>query len=412
MRLRSYILCFILIAASSAMAIPGDFDGDGAVEVPDLAIFAADWLVSDPDIADPNTDMDASGTVNLADWALFTKTWLDGHINRAPVAADITTWCYAGESVDLTLDISDEQAGQLTYAWPTSPSKGVVTGTGATRTYHAWPDATSGNDVFSYQVNDGEFDSNVADVNVAVYRRDVDSVAFRNRQSGITIPSASVNVDDSFAVCFWIRTRWREGGLFQKRDADGGPGIVITLEDGVPVVRLYGAVGAAYTVSGWQPINDGQWHFVGFTYDAAATVAVMMYGDNEVSATIAADNFSNAADVQLGRTDDLLFYGQISTFSNYATAVIESFGIVLVKIEGREANAHAFSPAYHRRFLIDEGTGTTVNDVSDSYTGVVTNNNSSEWVPENTPLEGFPDWRSRVKAVDGRWMMSDFRRRQ
>jgi hypothetical protein len=88
-------------------------------------------------------------------------------VNDAPRAADVEATTPEDTTVALTLRGYDTENDALAYAIVAGPTHGQVTGTGADRTYT--PAANwSGTDTFTYRVNDGALDSNVATVTVHV----------------------------------------------------------------------------------------------------------------------------------------------------------------------------------------------------------------------------------------------------
>ena len=88
-------------------------------------------------------------------------------VNDAPVAEDITVTTPEGTAIDITLIGSDVDGDTLTYAIVDGPANGTVTIVGNVVTYT--PNANfNGTDSFTYKVNDGELDSNVATVTITV----------------------------------------------------------------------------------------------------------------------------------------------------------------------------------------------------------------------------------------------------
>lgn len=429
--MRTFVFAAVLfICWPVAAAVDGDFDGDGAVEWPDLLRFSADWLASGPAIADPNTDLDNSGVVNMNDFAALSRQWWVGHDNAAPTATAVQATCYPGGSVGLTLAGRDPEQRPLTYHVD-PPAQGVLVRHSATDyTYYAHQTA-AGSDVFEYTVSDGALTSAPADVNVIVTAPVLDTIAFAGR-AGVVIPDdTSISIDDSMTVAFWFRTRWPEGVLFAKRD--GGGGLVIGIEGGCVAASLYGQDNTRYSLRGRTAINNGHWTFLACTYNAAGSVlyngdpnvTAYLYVANTmgtddtlddlqddfedlVTAIVPAIDLSNSAPVVFGRYGGRMFYGAIDNFANYATA-LSDFSAALVRIEKRRGASHALSPSYYRRFLYDEGAGLTVWDVSGTVEGAVGNHGRAIWADESHTLDDRWRQRSRLRGVDGARMLPNYR---
>jgi hypothetical protein len=426
MRALLIVFVFSFVLPVTAAAVTGDFDGDGAVELPDLITFSGDWLSESP--ADPNTDLDGSGVVDMNDFAELSRAWWVGHTNQTPTAAAIIAGCYPGQSTPITLAGSDTEAGTLTYSLTGRTSQGVmIRRSPGVYTYYAHQTA-SGNDIFQYTVSDGALTSAAADVNVVIYTAPLETIAFAGRSSVVIPDDETVDIDDLFTLCFWFRTRWPEGALFAKRGAAGGPGVVIEIEAGRPVTHLYGQDGAACVLRGDDRVDDGLWWYFGLTYDADGSIslmtaeitAVMYLACGEVSdgrniemmatGTSAGMDMTNTADAVFGRYGNRMFYGQIDTMSNYAAAQ-GSLGLAIVWIEGRDGVATVLSSAYYRRFLYNEGTGLTVLDTTGTVAGSLTNHSRTIWADEFTPVDERYRQRGRVRGIDGAMMLPDYRRK-
>ena len=88
-------------------------------------------------------------------------------VNHAPVAKDQEVTVDQNGVVDITLVATDVDGDDLTFTVVDSPLHGVLTGSGAALTYT--PDTDfSGSDGFTFMVNDGTVDSNVATVTITV----------------------------------------------------------------------------------------------------------------------------------------------------------------------------------------------------------------------------------------------------
>jgi len=88
--------------------------------------------------------------------------------NVAPTASDLSKVVpYNASSYSITLEGSDAGADTLTYTLLSNPTHGTLTGSGSSYTYTPESDY-SGDDSFTYKVNDGTEDSNTATVILSV----------------------------------------------------------------------------------------------------------------------------------------------------------------------------------------------------------------------------------------------------
>src|SRR5207247_664567 len=102
-----------------------------------------------------------------ADSNIATVTISVTAVNDAPVASDQAVTTDEDTAKAITLSATDTEASSLTYAIVASPTHGSLTGTAPNVTYT--PAANyNGSDSFTFKVNDGTVDSNVATVNINV----------------------------------------------------------------------------------------------------------------------------------------------------------------------------------------------------------------------------------------------------
>jgi hypothetical protein len=87
--------------------------------------------------------------------------------NSAPVAADQSVSTPAGTALPITLSASDADSDALTFAIVAAPAHGVLSGSGANRTYTPTAGFT-GSDSFTFTANDGTATSVAATVSIAV----------------------------------------------------------------------------------------------------------------------------------------------------------------------------------------------------------------------------------------------------
>ncbi len=123
-------------------------------------------------------------------------------VNEAPTADDQSVTLDEDTSASITLVASDPEGDPLSWTVVAGPSDGSLSGTAPNLTYT--PDANfNGSDSFTFQVNDGQLDSNVATVSLTV--NPVNDVP--------TSAPQSVSTDQDTAVSF---TLWGS-------DVDGDP---------------------------------------------------------------------------------------------------------------------------------------------------------------------------------------------
>ncbi len=101
------------------------------------------------------------GTPATASWTTTT--------DQPPVASDGTLIATTAKATTGTLTATNPSSGTLAFAIVTAPAHGTVTVTAATGAYRYTSTAGySGSDTFTWKVNDGVADSNIATVNVTV----------------------------------------------------------------------------------------------------------------------------------------------------------------------------------------------------------------------------------------------------
>ena len=87
--------------------------------------------------------------------------------NKAPIAKNKELNTVQDIAVDITLEATDAEGDTLTFMIIDAPQEGEITGTVPNLSYKP-KDGFVGNDSFTFQVNDGRDDSNVATVNIIV----------------------------------------------------------------------------------------------------------------------------------------------------------------------------------------------------------------------------------------------------
>ncbi len=141
-----------------------------------------------------------------------------GPVNQAPKAVGQSLTVNSGQSVSITLAANDPEGAALTYTIVTSPANGTLTGTGANRVYTSKA-GFSGDDSFTFKVNDGSLDSSVATVAITVKAVIVNQAPTADSQNvsvalGETKPITLTGKDPEAAVLkFMVVTQPASGTL-------------------------------------------------------------------------------------------------------------------------------------------------------------------------------------------------------
>jgi hypothetical protein len=90
-------------------------------------------------------------------------------VNDAPVANNQSVFTPQETELDILLTATDAEGSPLTWFILSQPSHGFLSGTAPTLNYTPnWN--YSGSDSFTFKVNDGQFDSNIATISISVNR--------------------------------------------------------------------------------------------------------------------------------------------------------------------------------------------------------------------------------------------------
>lgn len=145
----------------------GDIDGDGDIDSDDML----QW--------NPATDYGKLRTGNEEKLSEIAQKVLNGEDvtqdaftlviapGSAPVANDMNVTVRENKTKQLTLNASDPDGDALTYTIVTPPAHGKLSGTAPDLTYTPDKDYP-GDDSFTYKVNDGSEDSNIATVSIDI----------------------------------------------------------------------------------------------------------------------------------------------------------------------------------------------------------------------------------------------------
>jgi hypothetical protein len=113
-------------------------------------------------------------------------------VNDPPIARNGAVTTREDTAVNILLTASDVDGDPLTYILVSAPAHGTLSGSGSNRTYTPSPDY-NGPDSFTYKVNDGTVDSNVATVSITVNAVNDPPVAVND--AAVTSRGNSVVVD-------------------------------------------------------------------------------------------------------------------------------------------------------------------------------------------------------------------------
>jgi hypothetical protein len=113
------------------------------------------------------TSTSCAGSLQIGTTVTCTISMSDISVNHAPVATNGTAATTANTPTTITLAATDSDANPLTYSIVSAPTHGTLTGTTTSRTYTPTTGFT-GTDSFTFVANDGQVNSNIATVTVAV----------------------------------------------------------------------------------------------------------------------------------------------------------------------------------------------------------------------------------------------------
>ncbi|MCP5098571.1 MAG: tandem-95 repeat protein [Chloroflexi bacterium] len=253
-------------AADNAYTWSWDLDGDGSADDSGSANFG--------ETVNRSTGFATDGIITLS----FTVTDKDGDsssdtvqitvVNRMPVANDQNLDTDEDTALPITLTASDDDNDALTYSVLSQPSNGTLSGAAPNLTYS--PDADfNGSDSFTFQVNDGLVDSNVATVDIIVNPNDDAPVALDD--------SATTNEDTAVTIDV----------LFNDSDGDGDSLTIDSVTDPANGTVVNNGTDVTYTPdadfngsdSFTYTISDGN----GGTATATVTVTVNAVNDDPVA---------------------------------------------------------------------------------------------------------------------------------
>jgi YVTN family beta-propeller protein len=168
-------------------------------------------------------------------------------VNDAPLVENFTTNVIEDIQSSIELTATDVENDPLEYSIVTPPSHGIISGTAPSLTYTPTLDYF-GNDSFTFKVNDGTSDSNIASVNINV--SPVNDIPVSNAgldqsvdsSSPVTLDgSQSLDVDGDTITYHWVQT-------------SGSP---VTLTDGTVATPSLTTPSTGDTLSFMLTVSDG-----------------------------------------------------------------------------------------------------------------------------------------------------------
>jgi hypothetical protein len=218
-------------------------------------------------------------------WKFTTRNEPVSPIN--PVAYDVAATVYTFVTSAITLSASDDgepnPPGRLEYIITSLPANarlqdpcsgsGVIDGNMLPYTLSFFGDtvwfATESNSsprTFTFKAYDGNAQSNTATATITIQDHPRDLLSFDGLGIVEFNDSNYYDVNNGWAIDFWVRTREPFTGLFNKRDVNQGWEIGIT--SGKPKIYIYDVNGliVAEARSEWR-IDNGRWHEVAFNFN-------------------------------------------------------------------------------------------------------------------------------------------------
>ena len=231
-------------------------------------------------------------------------------VNDPPVASSQNVTVAENDTAAITLAATDIDGDALTYTIVSGPQNGTLTGTGANRTYT--PAANfNGTDSFTFKVNDGTVDSNIATVSITVTL--VNYLPIANSQSVTTVEDMAKAVTltatdaDNDPLTYTIVSGPQNGTL-------SGSG---TNQTYTPKANYNGSDSFTFTV------NDG----TGDSNIATVSITVTPVNDVPVASNISATTKRNTAvriNILTNSTDadgDMLSVSALTTGANGTVAL-------------------------------------------------------------------------------------------
>lgn len=429
---RQYLIIILLFTASCFGWLDGNFNQDCTVNFEDFAVLAADWQAVDANISDPNTDINDDNSVDVLDLALFCDNWLetdpcttpcDWQINNPPTADAQSVYAVKKIYQTVTLSGSDDGYGglSLTYSITSLPSRGHIKEVylGATvldsndlphtltTNQVIFGSDTIGLDSFDFKITDSQgVDSNDATVDVNVFEYQKDCLSFDgsggyidiNDTQGILPYVNYLDFKDQTGFGMFVYTHSPFVPLAKKRGS--GAGWEAAIVSGQFKLYLYDPNGNLCWSNRTENdrIDMGTWSHVGFIYDADSTtvelwsavyVADVMGGSGRWSGyyqtftDVPPYDYTNDANLVIASRGNGSYKWEIDNIRFYTISSLSSVNMFnsLIFSEDRETcgNGGLFMTVPVVRFMLDEGTGTSITDDKASLAGTLLDASHIDW---------------------------------
>jgi len=322
-----------------------------------------------------NMDEDdwVNGIIGEESWTTFKNTPLNKRLTGYDADGNALTYSIVKQSSQGTIEMTDNNTGIFTYIPNTD-----ITGT----------------DTFTYQVNDGTSDSNVASVTINI----LDNTPTVTNHVPIAGSGTALDldgIDDHIVVTGYqgitgTNARTIEAWVKPTNTGFSAPivmwGESLSSQSWLFSIVSYGVLRVAVkggSINGSTVINDGQWHHVACTFendDSPDVIDVKLYVDGQLE-TITnpksqAINTAKGIDVEIGKNQkDNHFKGQIDEVRiwNVARTQAEIQANMYTPLQGTE-------PGLVALYNFEDGTGTTATDLIGSHHGTLINMNDTDWV--------------------------------
>jgi hypothetical protein len=259
---------------------------------------------------------------------------------------------------------------------------------------------------FNYQANDSnnlpdDGNSNTATVTITVLDHPRDLLSFDGLGIVEFNDSNYYDINNGWAIDFWVRTREPFTGLLNKRDANQGWEIGIT--SGKPKIYIYdnNAVVVAEARSFWR-IDDGTWHEIAFNYNQDVNGIYLVVQNDGISDqfSFAGDypSFQNDCNLKLGYNSKQGYRGDIDML-RFFSGITDPTGIgaIIQGLYNRDGTGNeqlgdvklgdVIGIVSKIRYPMNEGAGLTITDDKLGYTGILQDPNHVRWYPFYWPFE-------------------------
>jgi hypothetical protein len=383
------IVSIIILLATSAFGITGDFNDDHIVNFLDYGTLAVCWQQSVPNIDYPVADLNADGTVDYDDLAIFAYHWLEydiTYLNVAPATTNTsaTPVTFIVSSVPLTStdDGLPEIPGKLKYIITSLPAHGYlqdpISGgqsriTAVPYTLSSWGDDvffatdTAGADSFQFKTFDGLLYGNTSTVSLTVAANPQDCLSFDGSGS-VTVPDNDLlDLVHGRGIAFFVNTRKPYQQVLRKHET-GSAGYEFWIVGGKPQLRLFTASSQVAAIPYNFRIDNGRWHHIGFVYDSAGKAEINITDDSQSSLEsvlldVPINDYTNACNLIIGGG----YKWQIDNIRSYSLNLTDVFyGLYVNQPRATAGDVQLFVPTCALRFKCDyDGTNNTSTQIYD-----------------------------------------------